>query len=246
MEQNPYTFSLPNGRQVFCNRPDKVHVKRAIQEFYELFWPLLRGQSMWVIDIGTSCGDSTVVMAACLALSTDSRVIAFEPSREIYPLLLENTSHNPCATYDIHNVAAGNANAMIDFVYGIDNGGLVIPELIPERERGPAIPTYKVPVVHTYQYLRTFYSINELDKIRFIKIDTEGYDFVVLNGLAPLIYRNRMPIIIEWWNDPNNSNLMFDEIEKLYYQAHNTRGELVNRFDFNTPKRTQDLILTPI
>lgn len=237
-----YIFQLKNGRSIYCNRPDKLHAEEAIHGFYDTFSPFIDGKTMWAIDIGTSCGDSTVVMAGCL--SPESRVLAFEPSREIWPLLLENTSKNPWVQYDLHNVAAGASFEMIDFIYGIDNGGLLIPSLIPER--GPCKPSYQVQCVNTYGYLRTNYSLSDLDKIQFIKIDTEGYDCVVLEGLSPLIYRNRMPIMVEWWNDPVNSNRMFRVIDALYYQAFNTKGELVNRLDFNTPKRTQDLILKPL
>jgi FkbM family methyltransferase len=237
-------FKLSNGRTIYCDRPDKVHAEQAIADFDNMFFPFLNGKSMWAIDIGTSCGDSTVVMAG--QLLEGSKIIAFEPSREIYPLLIENTSKNPYVTYDVHTVAAGNSFYMENFVYGIDNGGLVIPDLISERERGNAPPSYKVEVVQSYTYLRSMYSVEELDKIQFIKIDTEGYDYVVLKGLAPLIYRNRMPIIVEWWNNPSNNNRLFNVIDSLYYEAFNTLGEKVTRFDFPSPKRTQDLILRPI
>lgn len=242
-EDKLFLYTLTNGYTVYCRRPDMVHFQEALGGFDKDFSGFI-DREMWAVDIGTSCGDSSVVMAGLLAPFNNTRLLVFEPSREIYPELMYNLSRNPMTTYDIHTVAAGDSKEMIDFVYGRDNGGLIIPSLIPER--GPFVASYKVQVVHTYEYLRVNYPIEQLDKIGFIKIDTEGYDYIVLRGLAPLIYRNRMPIMVEWWNDPNNSNLLFDEIDKLYYAAFNSNGEKVNRFDFHTSKRTQDLFLKPI
>ena len=235
-------YKLKNGKEIYCDRPDKLHAQQALDDFTDAFHPFLNGKSMWTMDIGTSCGDSTVIMASLL--SPDSRILAFEPSREIYPLLVQNLAQNTGVRYDIHTVAAGNSFEMIDFVYGSDNGGLLIPSLIPER--GPCKVSYQVQVVQTYTYLRTNYTMSELDNIQFIKIDTEGYDYVVLEGLAPLIFRNLIPIMVEWWNDPSNNNRLFNVIEKLFYKAYNSKGELVTRYDFCTDKRTQDLILRPV
>jgi FkbM family methyltransferase len=235
-------FLLPNGKVVYCDRPDKAHAEAAIQDFYQLFYPIIGGKSMWAMDIGTSCGDSTVVMANCL--NKGSKIIAFEPSREILPLLKRNLSHNLNCEYDLFNVAASDKDESMDFVYGVDNGGLLPPE--PIALRGPCIPSYKVQCVNTYDTLTTIYSQFDLAKIQFIKIDTEGYDYVVLKSLAPLILKNKMPIILEWWNDEDNSNRMFREINSLQYQAVNTFGERVTEADFYTPKRTQDIIIKPI
>ncbi len=236
-------YVMPDGVKIYCDRPDRQHAHNAITDFYLEFSKYL-DREMWAMDIGTSCGDSTVVMATCLGKFPNSRILAFEPSKQIYERLLHNLSQNNQVTYDLHTVAAGDENGLVDFVYGTDNGGILNPDILPERGNCPN--PYKVQVVHTYEYLRANYSIDQLDKIGFIKIDTEGFDYIVLRGLAPLLYRNRIPVMVEWWNDPNNSNLMFDQIAKLYYQPYNSRGEMVNRFDFNTPKRTQDLILKPL
>jgi FkbM family methyltransferase len=242
-EDKPFLFTLTNKTTVCCNRTDMIHFQEALEGFSKSFEPYLN-KEMWAMDIGSACGDSTIVMAGLLGDFPDSRILVFEPSREIYPSLMSNLSKNPITRFDVHTVAAGDSNQMIDFVYGFGNGGLLIPSLIPER--GPCVPMYQVQVVNTYQYLRSNYSLEELDKIGFIKIDTEGYDYIVLRGLAPLIFRNRMPIMVEWWNDPSNSNRMFDVIDSLYYEAFNSLGERVTRFDFNSPKRTQDVIIKPI
>src|SRR6202162_238459 len=172
--QKDQLFELKNGTTLFCDRPDKLHFREAMAGFEKVFSPYLN-RSMWAIDIGAACGDSTISMAGQLAEFPDCRVIAFGPSKEIYQTLVNNMGQNPICRYDIHTVAAGEENSFTDFIYSTDNGGLVLPDLIPER--GPCEPTYKVHVVNTYQYLRSNYSIEELDKIGFIKIDAEGYDY---------------------------------------------------------------------
>ena len=239
-------FVLKNEKLVYCDRPDKIHAKKAIDDFFDAFFPFLRNEIGWAIDIGASCGDSTVVMMACLAPHKDSRVLVFEPSHEIKPLLINNIRRNATLKVDVnlHPVAAGNVFEKIDFVYGIDNGGLMLPEFLAGR--GTSHVSYQVQVVHTYAYLRSIYKREELDKIKFIKIDTEGYDYQVLKGLAPLIYKNQIPIICEWWNNKDISRLLFEVIGGLYYQAFNSNGIPVSHEDFDGPKKTGDLLLKPL
>ena len=236
-------FTLKNGKTVYCDKPTKEGAEAVMALFDETYSRFCNGQKMWAMDIGTSCGDSTIVMAANLAKG--SRIVCFEPSREIYPLLRSNLERNPEITsacdIDIHTVAAGASYVMMDFDYHIDNGGLAIPGIVHPRTQ----PPYQVQVVNTYQYLMANYSIPELQQIKFIKIDTEGYDFAVIRGLLPLIKNNQPHIVCEWWNDPVNSLELFQSIDMTGYRAFNSRNEPVTANDFSTGKRTQDLFLLP-
>lgn len=234
-------FTLKNGKMVFCDKPTKIGQNEVIATFDAAYSRFIGGKTMWAIDVGTSCGDSTVVMAA--NLGPGSRIICFEPSREIFPLLKENLSKNPSldCDFDLHNLAAGDSFSAMEFDYVVDNGGLVLPGILHPRTQ----PPYVVQVVHTTDYLSQKYSVEELSKIGFIKIDTEGYDYAVLRGLAPLICQNKPTIICEWWNDPFNSIELFSAIELIGYNPYNSRNELVKSQDFASDKRTQDLYLLP-
>lgn len=234
-------FTLRNGKQVYCDKPTKVNAKGVMDSFDEPYSRLIGGKSMWAIDIGTSCGDSTIVMAA--NLSPGSTIICFEPSLEIYPLLKDNLGQNNHlgVHFDIHQVAAGDMFGVMDFDYVLDNGGLALPGIVHPRIK----PPYKVRVVQTYDYLLTHYSAEQLSQVKFLKIDTEGYDYAVLRGVSPLILQNKMPIICEWWNDPFNSIELFNSIEYIGYIPYNTKGERVSPSDFSTDKRTNDLCLMP-
>ena len=237
-------YKLPNNREIFCYRPDELHAQMAIDGFYELFWPILQGQTMVAIDVGTSCGDSTIVMAGCL--STKSLVLGIEPSKQILPLLLNNLSKNPWGNFHVHNIAASDTNGTIEFIYGSDNGGVIDEENVATRQR--TSPPYMVNMVNLYPYLQATYkdSPHVLNNVGFIKIDTEGYDFKVLRSLSPLLIAKPIPTILEWWPEIANSEKLFSVINALPYRAFNVRGEPISHSDFGTTRYTLDIILKPV
>lgn len=235
-----HTYQLKNGRSIYCEKPTLVGAEEVIANFDEQFRRFIGGKPMWAIDVGTSCGDSSIVMAANMA--PESRVICFEPSRMIRPLLMANLSRNTDlkVEFDVFPVAAGDSYSFSGFFYHVDNGGLEQSEVQMPRNNFSI-----VPVVNTFEYLKFHYVPDELFKVGFIKIDTEGYDYVVLHGLAPLIMKCRMPIVCEWWNSKTISDKLFNNIECLGYTPFNSRDEAVTAEDFYSNKRTQDLFLLP-
>lgn len=237
-------YTLPNGKQIFCDRPDVLHEKQAIDGFYNLFWPILQGRKMVALDVGTSCGDSTAVIAGCLG--DESLVIGFEANQLVFPVLQNNISQNSRRVLiDVHAVVAGDVDGMVEFVGGLDNGGVLDDATSRLTEKHDGVK-FSMPSVNVYSYLCKMYPQEVLDSVGFVKIDTEGYDFKVLRGLRPLIIRNKMPIVVEWWPESPNSQQLFSTIDLLGYRAFSTNGESVSHNDLNTPRYSQDLILKPV
>lgn len=229
------------GKRIFCDRPDKQWAHKAFDDFYALYNPLLGGKTMWALDIGAACGDSTITMAACL--SPESHVIAFEPGRESNPLLRSNMSQNHLYSYEIHDVAASNAEGNIGFISSSDNGGVMQDEFLVLR--GKTEPEYFVRTVDTLKYLENVHSAAELALIKFVKIDCEGYDYVILDNLSPLIFANQATVIVEWWPDESITRKLFFAIRKMGYTAYNTQHEIVEAHCYGTSRQTADLILRP-
>jgi len=148
------------------------------------------------IDIGAHSGDSTLPMA--LAVGPEGLVIAFEPNRYVFRVLAANAGLNRLKT-NIHpyQFAAGPEDVPMTFEYsdsGFCNGGR--HEGIDEWKHAHFFKL-DVEARNIPRLLEASYPAATLRKLRFVKIDTEGFDHVVYQSRRPLILRTRPTIRTE-------------------------------------------------
>jgi FkbM family methyltransferase len=141
------------------------------------------------IDIGAHTGDSTIPMA--LAVGKSGTVLALEPNPYVFPVLQENAALNPDKTTILPlPFAATPEDGDYEFEYGdagFCNGGL--HENVSRWRHGLA---FKLRV--TGRNLATYLATEHPDllpRVRYIKVDAEGYDLNVLLSLSDLIARRR-------------------------------------------------------
>ena len=144
------------------------------------------------IDIGAHTGDSTLPIA--LAVKKTGCVLALEPNPYVYHVLEKNAKTNRQIT-DIRTmmVAASNKEGFLEFEYsdsGFCNGGR--HEGISVLAHGHA---FKLMVfcVDIEKELREDFS-DLLPRLKFIKIDVEGFDLYVLRSMINIIKTYR-PIV---------------------------------------------------
>jgi len=147
------------------------------------------------IDIGAHSGDSTIPIA--LAAGKEGCVLALEPNRYVFEVLQKNAELNRDKTNIVPLMfAATPQDAEMEFQYsdaGYCNGGRF--EGMSWWAHGHA---FKLLVQG--RNLHSFLTANYPDfisRIRYIKIDTEGYETVVLQSLAGLIDRCRPYLKVE-------------------------------------------------
>ncbi len=144
------------------------------------------------IDIGAHTGDSTIPIA--LAVGKTGCVFALEPNRYVFPILKQNSELNRDKT----NIAplmfaATETNGKFEFNYsdaGYCNGGF--HENI-NRVRHAHAFSLKVEGKNLLNYLEAEHP-ESIQKIRFIKVDAEGYDYTILKTVEKLI-RAQKPFI---------------------------------------------------
>jgi FkbM family methyltransferase len=141
------------------------------------------------IDIGAHTGDSTIPIA--LAAGKQGCVLALEPNRYVFPVLEKNAKLNADKTNIIPLMfAATPEDAEMEFLYsdsGFCNGGRF--EGMSKWLHGHAF-RLKVQGRNLQSFLKTNYP-QLLPRIRYIKVDTEGYESAVLASLSDLISRNK-------------------------------------------------------
>ncbi|MYB89781.1 MAG: FkbM family methyltransferase, partial [Proteobacteria bacterium] len=144
------------------------------------------------IDIGAHTGDSTLPIA--LATGTAGCVLALEPNPFVYHVLEKNARANShVVNIRTMMAAATSREGFIDFEYsdsGFCNGGR--HEGIPAVRHGHPFKL-EVFCIDLEQELHEHYS-ELLPRLRFIKVDAEGYDLYILESIRKIM-KSYKPIV---------------------------------------------------
>ena len=178
------------------------------------------------IDIGAHSGDSTLPMA--LAVGPTGIVLAFEPNRYVYRVLVANAGLNRLRTnIPPYPFAAAPSDGKMTFEYsdsGFCNGGR--HEGIDQWKHAHFFPL-EVEARNIPGLLERLYPAATLDRLRFLKIDTEGFDHVVFKSLLPLVRRAKPVIRTEIFKHmPDADRIAYlRDLEDTGYRIHRMRSE---------------------
>jgi FkbM family methyltransferase len=172
------------------------------------------------IDIGAHTGDSTIPIA--LAVGKAGSVFALEPNRYVFPVLSMNAGLNQDKTNIIPLMfAATPEDVEMEFSYsdsGYCNGGRF--EGMSKWLHGHA---FKLTVQgkNLHSFLKATYP-RLLPEIRYIKIDTEGYESVVLGSISDLIAKCKPFMKVEVYRklDDQQRRTLYRSIAGFGYVIH--------------------------
>lgn len=172
------------------------------------------------IDIGAYAGDTTIPMA--LAVGKTGCVLALEPNRYVFPMLQKNSELNAAKTNIVPLMfAATPEDAEMEFQYsdsGFCNGGRF--EGMSRWVHGHAFKLH-VQGKNLQAFLRKEFP-ELLPRIRFIKMDTEGYDAAVLRSLEGLLAECKPFLKVEVYRKLNDAQRreLYRWISAHGYQIH--------------------------
>jgi FkbM family methyltransferase len=143
------------------------------------------------IDVGANVGYISAVAASLVGPSGE--VHGFEPLKECYERLRVLQTLNPQYKFVFNNVALGQKQGSLSISYE-PRGGSRNASLVEESAGSTKL---QVPVVRLDDYI--FRHILQPERIKFIKIDVEGFEFPVLLGAREFFAQTpcRPPIICE-------------------------------------------------
>jgi FkbM family methyltransferase len=191
------------------------------------------------IDIGAHTGDSTIPIA--LATGKQGCVLALEPNRYVFPTLKKNAELNSGKTNIVPLMfAATPEDAEMEFLYsdsGYCNGGRF--EGMSKWLHWHAFQL-KVQGRNLQSFMKSAYP-QLISRIRYIKIDTEGYDSVVLESLSELISDNKPFLKVEFYSklDEAQRRALYRTIAGFGYEVHkfvddeNYLAEIITEQDVN-------------
>jgi FkbM family methyltransferase len=139
----------------------------------------------WAIDVGANVGHYTCQMARLVGAS--GRVLAFEPIPLSFALLTSNLRAAGLVNVSLFNLALSERVGVLRMtVPAYDETGLdnYYRAHIAEQGNFPVVcvPLDAIPIPGV---------------VRLIKVDAEGHDLQVLNGMQALLARDRPMLIVE-------------------------------------------------
>ncbi|HKX45959.1 MAG TPA: FkbM family methyltransferase, partial [Planctomycetota bacterium] len=177
------------------------------------------------IDVGAHSGDTALPLA--LAVGPEGCVLALEPNPYVFPVLAKNAELNPGRTRIVAlPFAAAEADGPLEFEYsdaGFCNGG---------RHRGIRALRHghffrlAVEGRDLERYLRREHA-ELVPRVRFVKIDAEGYDAAVVGALRGLLAEARPFLQTEVFKhtDARQRAAFHALLESLGYRVHRVESE---------------------
>ncbi len=191
--------------------------KTVTQESVSALRSFLRDGDV-AIDIGAHTGDSTLPMA--LATGRTGTVFALEPNPYVFKVLALNATLNPASTHIVPLMfAAMPSDGEFEFEYsdeGYCNGGF--HQAVSAWTHGH-FSKLRVQGRNLLEHLRAN-APEALPKVRFIKIDTEGFDRSVAHTLVDLLKTSRPYLKTEIYKHmPADERAgYFDDLRQLGYR----------------------------
>lgn len=192
---------------------------KAIQELVK--------PGMVVLDIGANIGCHALPMAKIVG--TTGKVIAFEPMEWPLERLRRNIALNSFNNIVIENIGVSNISEVKDVLFRsswtIDN------TLIEEANKSS-----KVQFVRLDDYVKEVH----LERVDFIKLDVDGYEYKVISGALETLRKFKPDIIMELGD--YSLRLVGDSIEELMTEIYSLGYEFCSEKDFKPFPDRQSII----
>jgi FkbM family methyltransferase len=167
-----------------------------------------------VFDIGANIGQSACSYQSCYPTA---RIYCFEPVKEAFETLIINVDDDP--NIHCHNIALSSKERLGSML--IEEDLSVMNSLIADSDGRLQQGKTEEVKVKTFD---NFCLKNDITKIDFVKIDTEGSDLEVLKGAVSFLEKQQISIIqVETGMNPSNTHHVTFEDVKSYLESFGYR-----------------------
>lgn len=182
-----YDFALRcNG--IAINFEGQLGLTAAEEALLRRLAPRLSGRV--VLDVGANTGAYALALAR---FAPDARIFAFEPHPRSHARLAARLREAGAQRVEALQLALGDRPGTLLLHDFADADGSTQASLAPEAVAlyGGETVTHEVEVTT----LDAFLAARRIERVAFVKIDTEGYDLKVLQGAARAIAERRLEAI---------------------------------------------------
>jgi len=132
------------------------------------------------IDGGANFGNHTVFFDR---MCYNTQIIAFEPDKDNFELLKHNIQDNKCKKTIAYQAGLGRTKSKANIIKGKRNSQHVL-----ETSKNGTVDIVSIDGM-------------ELENVRVIKLDVEGFEMEALHGAVKTIERDKPDLFIEIWTD---------------------------------------------
>lgn len=181
-----------------------------------------------VIDVGANIGYYTLLSAKIVG--DNGRVYAFEPSQKVYKKLK-------------YNISLNNFKNIITECLGVsdkENKERLCLQSSYKIHEESKIENTEIDMITLDSYIKR----KKINKVDFIKIDTDGFDFAILKGAINTIKKFRPTIIVETDLNEEDSEDFLDFLFSLKnYEIYSDREKrLRNKGDIRNEFRDRGIM----
>ena len=196
------------------------------------------------LDIGANVGNHS------LYLSTITKEVhAFEPYEMACKQLEVNISNNSINNIHVHRVGLGSENSVVP-LYAPEPGNLGSASVNRnfKKETGKVCD---IEIRNANEYIKT----HDITDIKLIKIDVEGFERSVLNGMGstlkhnrPVVFFEMSPLTLKTFGKESEFIATFPGSYSFYYfkLANKSNGNYkLGKYCFGDTLRYQDVVAVP-
>ena len=190
-------IGLPNERTIRTQINGKSYVLSSDDKYLDpirgdfepdivKMFNTLVGKEDTVLDVGANIGCTSILFGAQVR-----QVHSFEPSPTTFKYLLKNTCRAGLNNIAVHNFGLGNAIGEFTLTFSSDNrsGGFVSNQI--DASEGHQVENIQI------RKGDDFVKVEGISAIKFIKIDVEGFERDVIEGLSATISRYQPIVALE-------------------------------------------------
>jgi FkbM family methyltransferase len=169
-----------------------------------------RGTPINFFDVGANVGQHAMFMSGHA-----DKVVAFEPFSVVRSEMARKLRHAKVDNVEIFPIALGDRNETGNYhpPVGANTATGTLSDYLPPNAAAEVIP---VEVARGDD----FFAANNLPPISLLKIDVEGYEAKVLEGMHETLLRDRPPILMEIHGPSRSGFETLERLKSLLYPDH--------------------------
>jgi len=182
-------------------------------------------KDMVCLDIGANIGYYTLLESKIV--ENNGKIIAIEPSPINFGQLQKNIEMEGATNIEVYNLAGGDKDGKIKFLLKKQSN---LSRIVSEDEIKPSDNIVEVPI----RKLDSFLEERSLDKLDFLRMDVEGYELNIYDGIRNSIRKFSPSMQIEVHAQNLGEKRTRELLEKLKEDGYETEYYIVRQIDIPT------------
>lgn len=197
-------------------------------------------EGMVCIDVSGNIGYYAILESKLVG--KDGYVIVFEPLQRTYAHLLSNIEQNNISNIKAYNIAAGSSNGHANFfVTDCSNLCRVVNDVKLGKKKFSSyrdrvdimklpkvIDIIRVPLVT----LDDFIDKNQLRRVDLVRMDVEGYEYEIYQGMTRTVSKFRPKILVEIHYFDMGTDKTINLLGKMYEDGYEVKWCIMRHLDF--------------